>query len=129
MTRHGVVDRVEVLESDLFAAISPGQKFDIIASNPPYIPSAEIDQLDAEVSQHEPRLALDGGIDGLDILRRIINEAPQFANKNGLLLLEFTPEQADRLRSIVVDHGGYDDVEIRKDLAHRPRVLKARIRL
>lgn len=127
-TRHAVTDRVEFIQSDLFAAISPTARFDVIASNPPYIPSAEIDQLDAEVSHHEPRLALDGGPDGLDILRRIIDAAPSFANQNALLLLEFTPEQADALKTIVTAHAAYQDVSIQKDLGHRPRVLKARFR-
>ena len=128
IARHAVSDRVNALESDLFAALNPESKFDVIASNPPYIPSNEIGQLDAEVALHEPRLALDGGTDGLDILRRIIDAAPGFAAKNGLLLLEFTPEQAEKLKAIVEAHGGYEEVVIRKDLAHRPRVLKARFR-
>lgn len=126
--RHQVSDRIEFLESDLFAAISPQTKFDVIASNPPYIPSAEIDQLDPEVSKHEPRLALDGGADGLDILRRIIEAAPAFAKPDALLLMEFTPEQADALKAIAMQHPAYSDVAIQKDLGHRPRVLKARIR-
>ena len=128
IARHAVADRVEVLESDLFNAIKPGSKFNVIASNPPYIPSAEIDQLDAEVSQHEPRLALDGGPDGLALLRRIIHEAPKFAADDAILLLEFTPEQSDQLTAILTEHGGYEEIVIRKDLAHRPRVLKARFR-
>jgi release factor glutamine methyltransferase len=127
-TRHHVDDRVTFVESDLFANIPSGSTFDVIASNPPYIPSAEIDQLDAEVAKHEPRLALDGGPDGLAVLRRIINEAPRFARSNGLLLLEFTPEQADALETFITAHGGYNEISIRKDLGHRPRVLKARFR-
>ncbi|MEI8021428.1 MAG: HemK/PrmC family methyltransferase, partial [Schlesneria sp.] len=123
---HRVANQVDVIESDLFASIPHGSKYDVIASNPPYIPSAEIDQLDAEVARHEPRIALDGGTDGLTILKRIIDEAPAFAASNGLLLLEFTSEQADSLKAIVANHGAYDEIEVRKDLAHRPRVLKAR---
>ena len=128
VARHNVASQVDLIESDLFAGIPSGFKYDVIASNPPYIPSAEIDQLDAEVSCHEPRLALDGGADGLTILKQIIDLAPEFASPNGLLLLEFTPEQAESLKAIVSDHGGYDEIVIRKDLAHRPRVLKARFR-
>ena len=90
--------------------------------------SAEIDLLDAEVARHEPRLALDGGPDGLDVLREIINQAPGFSVENAILLLEFTPEQADALKAIVEAQGSYAEVEVRKDLAHRPRVLKARFR-
>ncbi len=128
VARHQVASQVDVIESDLFAGILRGSKYDMIASNPPYIPSAEIDQLDPEVSRHEPRLALDGGADGLTILKQIIDQAPEFAAPNGLLLLEFTPEQAESLKAIVTDHGGYDEIAIRKDLANRPRVLKARFR-
>ena len=126
--KHQVSDRVELLESDLFASIAPGSKFDVIAGNPPYIPSDEIDQLDADVSKHEPRLALDGGPDGLSVLRRIIDDAPRFAAPNALLLLEFTPEQAESLESLLANHPAYDEVSIRKDLGHRPRVLKAHFR-
>lgn len=126
--RHQVADRVEIIESDLFSGIPSGIKFDIIAGNPPYVPSAEIDQLDAEVAQHEPRLALDGGVDGLSVLRRIIETAPGFAASNGILLLEFTPEQAGAVERLLQESGHYDEISIRKDLAHRPRVLKARFR-
>ena len=128
MVQNQVADRVEAFESDLFATIPAGSRFDVIAGNPPYIPSAEIDQLDAEISQHEPRLALDGGSDGLSVLKRIIDAAPDFAASKGLLLLEFTPEQAEELESLAVQHGGYEKISIRKDFGHRPRVLRARFR-
>ena len=123
--RHQLGDRVEIVASDLFASIPKNSRFDVIASNPPYIPSAEIDQLDAEVAKHEPRLALDGGPDGLDILRKIIEQAPAYAAPSGWLMLEFTPEQADSLQKIVQQDGRYREIAIRKDLAHRPRVLRA----
>lgn len=125
---HQVADRVEIIESNLFDAIPADTKFNLIVGNPPYIPSAEIEQLEAEVANHEPRLALDGGPDGMDILRRIIEQAPRFAAPSGLLLLEFTPEQADALEQMTVAHGAYENVSIVKDLGHRARVLKARFR-
>ena len=124
--RHQVQDRIEFVESDLFAAIPSGRKFDVIAGNPPYIPSAEIDHLDAEVAKHEPRLALDGGADGLEIIRKIVEQAPKFAAPSALLLLEFTPEQADAITQLLEKHGGYHEISIRKDLGLRPRVLRAR---
>jgi release factor glutamine methyltransferase len=123
-----VADRVECLQSDLFDAIPERLKFDVIASNPPYVPSAEIDQLDPEVSLHEPRSALDGGADGLSILRRIIDEAPARMAPGGLLMLEFTPEQATVLESLMSEHGRYEKLSIRKDLAVQPRVIKARLK-
>ena len=125
--RHQVSDRLSFIESDLFAKIPADRKFDVIASNPPYVPSSEIDQLDAEVAKHEPRLALDGGPDGLSVLKRIIEVAPKFAAPGALLLLEFTPEQAAALEAIVSAHGGYEQVSIRKDLANRARVLRAKV--
>jgi release factor glutamine methyltransferase len=127
-SRHQVESRVDVLESDLFAAIPEGTKFDLIAGNPPYVRSAEIDQLDAEVAKHEPRLALDGGPDGLSVVRQIVAAAPRYAVPNGVLLLEFTPEQATAIEQILTEHGGYNQISIRKDLAHRPRVVRAIIR-
>ena len=128
VNRHQVADRVTLMESDLFSAIPQDRKFDVIASNPPYIPSNEIDQLDAEVAKHEPRLALDGGTDGLDLIRRIIDQAPKFATPGAILLIEFTPEQATTLEQLVSADSRYQDVAIRKDLGHRPRVLSARFR-
>lgn len=126
--RHKVTDRIEFVESDLFASLQSDAKYAVIASNPPYVASEEIDRLDPEVSQHEPRLALDGGPDGLTVLKRIIDEAPSRLAPGGRLLLEFTPEQADSLESLIQKHGGYDEISIRKDLAHRPRVITARLR-
>ena len=128
-TRIDIRWRIEsnVVESDLFAAIPPDSKFDVIAGNPPYIPSAEIDQLDAEVSKHEPRLALDGGADGLSVLRRVIDAAPDFAAPRALLLLEFTPEQASELEALVGNHGGLRrDFDSERPGTSPPRALRAR---
>ena len=128
VARHSLSDRVTVIESDLFAKIVPGSTFDVIAGNPPYVPSGEIAKLDASVAHHEPHLALDGGADGLSVLRKIMHAAPQFAAPNAHFFMEFSPEQADAVTSMFVEHGGYSDVTIQKDLAHRPRILKARLR-
>ncbi len=120
-------DRIEFFEGDLFAPLAAEAKFDIIAGNPPYIPSAEIDTLDAEVAKHEPRLALDGGPTGLSVFERLIAAAPQHAVPGALFLMEMSPEQAEPLQQRLTAHGGYTDVTIRKDLAGRPRIIKARI--
>lgn len=124
---HKVDDRIEFLEGDLFASLPPSAKFDIIAGNPPYIPSAEIDTLDAEVAKHEPRLALDGGPSGLEVFDRLIVAAPKYAAQGALFLMEMSPEQAEPLQQRLLAHGGYTDVSVRKDLAGRPRVLRARV--
>ena len=126
-TKHQVDDRIEFLEGDLFSALVPDWKFDIIAGNPPYIPTAEIDTLDAEVAKHEPRLALDGGLSGLDVFDRLIAAAPQYAAPGALFLMEMSPEQAEPLQQRLLAHGGYTEVSVRKDLAGRPRVIRARL--
>ena len=124
---HKVDERIEFLEGNLFAALAPAAKFDINAGNPPYIPTAEIDTLDPEVAKHEPRLALDGGLTGLAVFDRLIAAAPQYAAPGALFLMEMSPEQAEPLQQRLLAHGGYTDVSVRKDLAGRPRVLKARL--
>lgn len=78
--------KIKFVQSDLFAKVRG--KFDIIVSNPPYIPSAEIETLQREVRDYEPRLALDGGEDGLDIYRRIAKEAPKHLVRGGMLIME-----------------------------------------
>lgn len=80
------------IQSDLFTRIRG--RFDIIVTNPPYIPTAEIDTLQREVKDYEPRLALDGGADGLDIYRRIAAEAPKYLNRGGTLIMEVGAGQA-----------------------------------
>src|SRR5205823_341523 len=91
--RHGVADRVEFLESDLFDAVPAGQSFDFVLSNPPYIPSADVATLAPEVREHEPRLALDGGPDGFLVFDRLIAQAPERLAAGGWLMVEIGAEQ------------------------------------
>lgn len=125
-TTHKVDDRITFLEGDLFEPLTLGTKFDIIAGNPPYVSSAEIDSLDPEVAHHEPRLALDGGPNGLAVFERIIAEAPKHAAPGALFLMEMSPEQAEPLKQRLLAHGGYADVSVCNDLAGRARVIRAR---
>ena len=124
---HQTDDRIAFIEGDLFAPLAGEAKFDIIAGNPPYISSAEIDTLDAEVAKHEPRLALDGGATGLSIFERLIAATPKHAAPGALFLMEMSSEQAEPLQQRLTAHGGYADVCVRKDLAGRARIIKARI--
>jgi ribosomal protein L3 glutamine methyltransferase len=84
--KHHVRDRVSVAPGDLFAAL-PGMRYDLIVTNPPYVPTAEWAALAAEF-KHEPRLALDAGADGMDIVERILREAPTYLNDDGVLICE-----------------------------------------
>jgi release factor glutamine methyltransferase len=97
------------------------KNFTLIVSNPPYIPSAEIEGLSKEV-RREPRLALDGGSDGLDLIRKIVNEAGQYLADNGSLLMEADPRQMDAICAILINHG-FTDVRFYKDLAGLNRVI------
>ena len=83
------------IQSDLFSRIRG--RFDIIISNPPYIPSTDIEGLQREVKNYEPRLALDGGADGLDFYRRIAAEAPKYLNRGGMLIMEVGAGQASEV--------------------------------
>jgi release factor glutamine methyltransferase len=87
---HGVGDKINFIQSDLFENV-PKIQFDCIVANPPYIPTGEISALQSEVKNHEPMLALDGGYDGLEIYRRLIPESLAYLSTGGLLFLEIGP--------------------------------------
>lgn len=120
---NGLSQKIQFLKSDFFEGIPNDSEFDIIASNPPYIPDAEIESLEADVRQHEPRLALAGGVDGLDYYRRIIQEADSYLKEEGVLLLEFSPEQESALRKLLEASGKYTEIRVESDLAGRARVI------
>lgn len=124
----GVADRVSVRESDLLGAVmaDPSNKgsFDVIVSNPPYIPSQVVDTLDAEVNDYEPRLALDGGADGLDLFRRFIGDAYELLKPGGVLAVELFEESLDQARTIALN-SGFSEAHIVQDLTNRPRILIA----
>jgi len=98
---HKAEERINFLQSDLFGHrfFSKGVKFDIIVSNPPYVPTFEIGIFDAKVVK-EPKIALDGGVDGLDFYRRLSREAREFLRKDGLLFLELGYGQAEKIKEI-----------------------------
>ena len=113
---------VAVLQSDLFSDLN-GEVFDLILSNPPYIPSGQIDTLQPEVLR-EPRLALDGGEDGCALYRRIIDAAPAFLSSGGSLLMEIGIGEADYVADLL-DGAGWQGVRIRKDYAGIDRMILA----
>jgi len=97
-------------------------KFDMIVSNPPYIPTHVIAGLEPEIAFYEPRIALDGGKDGLDSLRLIINQAPSFLKPAGYLILEIGYDQKQKISKIVNHCGKYESVHIVKDYGGHDRV-------
>jgi release factor glutamine methyltransferase len=122
--RHGVLDRVKFLWSDGFAGVPASERFDLVASNPPYIPSATIAQLEPEVRDYDPRAALDGGQEGLSCFERLADEAPPFLAEGGRLLLEFGDGQESALRRVLEARGWAIDA-VERDYAQAPRILIA----
>lgn len=124
------------VEGDLFGAfvgnsteldglgkeMRPGEKFDIIVSNPPYIETDVISTLMPEVREHEPFLALDGGVDGLVFYRRITKEAGNYLNGGGMLYFEIGCEQADHVKEIM-EQAGFREIEVVKDFSGLDRVV------
>lgn len=123
--RHGVADRITYIEGDLFAGVD--QKFDLIVSNPPYIPDADLTDMQKEVRDFEPHNALFAGSDGLDVVRRIISEAPKHLRSNRLLLIEIGFGQSEILRDLV-DQTIWSKPEFIPDLQGIDRVLKISLR-
>ena len=123
--RHGLAERIRFLEGDGFAPVPPGAQFDLIISNPPYIPSGDIATLAPEVRDYDPRQALDGGADGLDYGRRLAAESPRFLKPLGRLMLEFGDGQAERLRRIFQEQKWIVEA-IEEDYSHQPRIMVAR---
>lgn len=119
-----VEDRIELLQGDLFESLQ-GKIFNAIVSNPPYIPTADLETLQAEVKK-EPRLALDGGQDGLSFYRRIISSAPRFLADGGLLAVEIGINQASAVKTLM-EASNFVSVEVFKDLAGLERVIVGRI--
>ena len=118
---------VEILEGDLLAPLAARGPFALIASNPPYIPTAEIATLAPEV-QKEPRAALDGGRDGLDLVRRLIREAPPLLAPAGALALEIGAGQAPAVAALFAADGRYEAATLTKDLGGIERVVAARLK-
>ena len=122
--RHNVRDRIDFLQSDAFAALESPKLFDLIISNPPYIPTADIQSLQIEVRDHDPRQALDGGPDGLAFYRRIATEAAPFLQPGGKIMLEFGDGQAAAIRKIF-EYEKWIVEAIIEDYTQRPRILIA----
>jgi len=116
---------VEFLEGDLYGPVAAGERFDLIVSNPPYVPAGEIEGLSREV-RREPRIALDGGADGLDVIRRIVSCAPSRLRPDGLLVIEMHETHAEPLPALCLA-AGFAEAVVHRDLAALPRWVVARL--
>jgi release factor glutamine methyltransferase len=119
--RLGLVWNFRMIRGDLFAPIAD-ERFELITANPPYIPDAEVETLQPEVRVFEPRLALAGGVDGLDLVRRIVNEAPAHLVAGGTLAMEIMAGTGAEVMALF-EAGGFTDVALARDYAGRDRVV------
>lgn len=116
--RHGVERRIRFVQGDLLTPLlDSGQRVDILVSNPPYIPSFDVTQLDTQVKDHEPLRALDGGEDGFDFYRRMVHELRYVLAERAIIGWEVGIHQAETVRSWLVDTGLFARVYIVDDLA------------
>ncbi|MBR2179793.1 MAG: peptide chain release factor N(5)-glutamine methyltransferase [Selenomonadaceae bacterium] len=122
--RYNLLGRITFNLGDLFKPLY-GKKYNAIVSNPPYIPSKVIDTLQAEVRDYEPSTALDGGADGLEFYRRLIEESPKLLADGGFLAVEIGFDQAEAVRHLAKKY--FKDIEVVKDLSHNDRVIVAKI--
>ena len=118
--------RVRFLKSDLFSALDPEKKYDVIASNPPYIPTEVLNGLEPEVKDYEPRMALDGSEDGLAFYRRIAVAAPAFLRAGGRIYLEIGYDQGAAVEELLRNNG-FARTRVVKDAAGRDRVVCAEL--
>lgn len=125
--RHAVSNRLTFIASDCFDALDAASaQFSLIVSNPPYIEAGVLDGLQREVREHEPRLALSPGTDGLLVIKRLIEDAPRFLKPGGHLLLEIGFDQHEAVTQLI-NAGAWQLLDIRKDLQGIPRVVVAKL--
>lgn len=125
----GLEDAVDIVGCDLAEGVDSELMggFSVLVSNPPYIPTRVLrEEVPAEVADFEPELALDGGEDGLDVFRRLLDLAPAALEAGGMLCVELFEGSLEDAAALVRERDGWASVEIREDLTHRPRVLVAR---
>lgn len=126
MEKHGVDTAVELVLSDLFAAVPEARQFDVIVSNPPYVSEAEYARLSREVREHEPRQALVAGATGVETIARLVAQAVARLRPGGWLITEISPMIAGRVRELLAARGDFEPIRAVKDLSGHERVIVAR---
>lgn len=122
----GLSDRVHMIASDWFSGLKPGSAlFDLVVSNPPYIPSCDIDSLQVEISAYEPRLALDGDSDGLRPYRIMVPDAYLYVRPGGMLMFEIGDDQGEAVSDLIRASGHFTPPEIGNDLSGKVRMVSA----
>jgi release factor glutamine methyltransferase len=126
--KHGLTARVKLLCGDLFAPIIDGLDsagFDLITANPPYVSTAEYENLDKNVRDYEPKIALLAGPDGLDVYKRIVAEVDKFLKPGAALMMEVGFRQAGAIRKLLEDRGIFTRISVEKDFNNNDRLVIA----
>ena len=121
---HGVEDRVELMQSDLFDSVPREILFDVVVSNPPYISESEMAEVPAEVRDHEPHLALLGGPRGIEVIERLVPQAVERLRPGGWLIFEISPMLEESACQVVAADARLGDPEVSRDLAGHARVVQ-----
>ncbi|MDY6936480.1 MAG: peptide chain release factor N(5)-glutamine methyltransferase [Cyanobacteriota bacterium] len=125
----GLLDRVKFYAGNWFTPLEALKgTISGTISNPPYIPTAEIERLQPEVRQHEPHLALDGGPDGLDCIRHIVETAPDYLQPGGFWAIEMMAGQAEAVTDLLQQNGNYDRIRVHRDLSGLDRFVSAQVK-
>jgi len=124
--RNNVADKINFLRGDLLCPFSDGAAFDLIVANPPYITTLDMNELAPEIRLYEPGLALYGGPDGLDYIKRLIRGSAPLLKPGGSLLLELGMGEAEEVAELALSTGLYENIHTKKDLSRIDRIFSAR---
>jgi release factor glutamine methyltransferase len=122
----GVSQYIDFAAMNLFDGIRPDPRFDVVCSNPPYVPTDVVSTLAPEITHFEPLRALDGGPDGLDTIRKLVAQASQFMKQTGALILEMGDGQGESVTGLFTSVAGLREVRILRDLSGKPRVVRGK---
>jgi release factor glutamine methyltransferase len=125
---HGVTERIEFVESDLFAKVPAERKFDFVVSNPPYIMTSEMAELDRDVRDFEPHLALEAGPKGTEIIERLLPQAAERLVPGGQLFMEISPQIHDAVQGLLKADPRWEPLPTIDDQQRKPRIVRARKR-
>jgi release factor glutamine methyltransferase len=124
--KHSVSGKMKFYPGDIFSGVPSGTKFGLVISNPPYIPSANIEKLDPDVKNFEPKGALDGGPDGLDFYRKILSNIENFLDVGGYLIFEAEKDASKKIQELIKEKGIFDASKTFEDNLEIERVVTAR---
>ncbi|MGW8258420.1 MAG: peptide chain release factor N(5)-glutamine methyltransferase [Thermoguttaceae bacterium] len=124
--KHAVANRIEFVQSDLFAAVQKEQKFDFILSNPPYVSESQWQSLSKDVKNHEPYAALVAGPHGTEVIEKLIAQSVERLRPGGYLLMEISPMIHAAVLDLLLNQAGFEPAQTIKDLARLPRVVQVK---